>query len=1002
MAVTNNQASPSLLDNLKAAMQPSKDTTYLGDGVNEDKSDDKTLGEILSAITGMAEQIQNQTDSYNDYFSQDNSKNPLEDIDSFMGGLLDDNKKDSKGSGQKTKDKPSPADVLKLDANYGLGSLLIYYKLDEISAFLKSSLGGEGKKGGDSKGGGIAGIFQNIVKGATGIGMLGIGLMTFAGSMVVFNSVDWGKALVGVALMSGVVLGAIYLAKGVGDNIDTFLKFTIGVSILSVGFMAFATALVIMNYATSNIFKAIGGLLLFTVFVNSMAAVAKGLEAIKGDIINFGITSLLLAASFIVFGAGLYVLDKTMNPASALKALAALVAIVATFAIIGLIGAISSSVAPAILAFGVSSILISVGLMTFGLSLLVLEKTVTPDRMDKAIKTLASITVFCIAVAVLAAPIAAGAVAGAMLAVFSVSLLVSSLALAGAINMLQFSIGKDEQIAAFLDTVLLLSSGMGVMALFLAPGVIGSALLTVFSVTMLASTLAIWGVVSMMSKFSFKTGQIAVGSLLLIIAELSAGLALLSIPLTLGMYGAVKLAAFSALTVPGLLGFASVFQALDKLKLDTTKNDIYLSSIKTMTGIMVDIVKMMSTDIKDVKKQAKVFSEVMKPVTDVFLNMFDMLKQISAFTPPDNLEAQVTAIMNSLQMVCKSIEVQSVSLEKSSKKAIKKFGEAFLPVSEMLVNMMSVLKDTDNMGLDNAKAESLISGISSLLNLMSTQLFKAVNGIGKIPSVKNLSKLTDLLTECNKIIDLINKNDSGIDVATYLNQFKVSPTDIAELTTSLDSLNEIAKQIMWLGERLDGTKTFTKSVTDMAGAFTNLSSASVNLENSAAQIGSWYTAVSQLSATFANDPIGAKLDMIANSFQSINNATQGMDKSLEPLERLAANEPAIVSVAKAIKEMAEATKGMNGAAINSVDSLFGAKNKAISSTPVARNTASFNAMNDTPESAILLILQEWKKSGFGRNANMVQSAEAAKNGQESPDSGGPISSLFKWWNKDKK
>lgn len=962
----------------------------LSEGVTPKKDDNQDLKQLLEAFDSLASNVEDYNDTILKGFKDQQESNPLNDLDSFLGDLVGNKDKDSK-SNNKGKDKPTPVDVVKLDPNYGLGSLLIYYKLDEISDFLRTKLSDDSSKKGKSTG--IKGFFDNLLKGASGIGALGLGIMAFAGAMNIFNGVEWGQALKGMVLFAGVVLASIFIAREVNDNVENFLKFAVGVTALSVGFMAFATALVIMDYAMDNILKAITGLGLYMVFISGMVVVAKSVDKAKTDFIKFAISSVILSVGLVAFGGALKILDMTMNPTSAAKAGIALGAILLVFGIVGLVGLAAGAAIGAIAIFSVSVLTLSIGLMAFGGALLVLENTVTAERIDNATQTIYTIIGFAIGLSALAKPLAFATISSLLLTVFSVTFLASAVALTAALNLLAFAVGTEVYITPFLQSLGILLGGIASFALILPFSLVASVLLTAFSVTLLASTLALFGVYKALGSINFKTQQVVIGSLLLAILELSSGLTLLTVPLTLGLMGAVALATFSTLVVPSLLGFTKVIKSVDGINLNKDNRDIYIDTIRNMSSFMLAVVKMLSTDIKTVKKNAKLFSEVMEPIVNVFLNTFDMLKQVADFNPPDNLDAQVQMIFESILDICDLVTEKATTLKGSALKASKKFGEAFLPVSEVLVNMMSVLQSSQDLSLENGGADKMVSNIAEVLTSINTILFPAIVSLDKAPSAKKLQALQEVLKDCNACIELINKNDSNIDLATYLKNFVVDESQLKEVSTSINSLKDVFKQVAYLSELLDGTKMFSKNLEKMAFSFERIYSSTQNLQESSNNINEWELAVSQMASTFLKDDVASKMDTISNSFRQMTTSLDGIEHGLDPLNKLASNATTIIRVAEAITKMANSTKGMNGAAINNIDRLSGAK-ASIADSPTKVNRSSVDK-TDSPEQMMLSILQMWQATGYGvtvkNNAQAGGSSYVSKE-KETPENGG----LFGW------
>ena len=161
----------------------------------------------------------------------DDDRSPLKTVmDDFM---------ESAGLGgpkQSAKLKPQPNHLMKVDPTMGLGFLLLYWKLDEISQKIGD---GDNKK---KKSGGIGSLFKGLLAGAAGLMLLAVALILFAGALILFGIVKWDAALKGMLAFALFVAGCVIIAKKVKQNLADFATFAVGVAILATGLLIFSFA----------------------------------------------------------------------------------------------------------------------------------------------------------------------------------------------------------------------------------------------------------------------------------------------------------------------------------------------------------------------------------------------------------------------------------------------------------------------------------------------------------------------------------------------------------------------------------------------------------------------------------------------------------------------------------------------------------------------------------------------------------------------------------------
>ena len=191
--------------------------------------------------------------------------------------------------------KPSGIDVLKdLSASDGLGFVALWWKLDEIHETMKG-----GGQGGEKKKGSVGDIFKGLLEGASGIALLAVALVVFAGALSLFQFVEWPSALIGMVSFSIFTIGFIQIAKKIGKSVDDFIAMTIGAGFMSVAIGVFAGALILMKFIEWG--PALAGLGLFSLFTLGMLGVALLVNENTKNFFQFAVGSTVMAGALLAF-----------------------------------------------------------------------------------------------------------------------------------------------------------------------------------------------------------------------------------------------------------------------------------------------------------------------------------------------------------------------------------------------------------------------------------------------------------------------------------------------------------------------------------------------------------------------------------------------------------------------------------------------------------------------------------------------------------------------------
>lgn len=262
----------------------------------------------------------------------------LEEISKMANKSFNDNNGDKSGTATpKKEEKNEKANVStrvkieelnKLRMEVSLPAAAIYWKLVDIENKL-----GNGSKEKEDDGGGIVAKIKNFLKGlaegATGFMALSVALLAFSGAMVLFNFIDWTKAIAGMFAFTVFTLAMIVLAKLVKDKLDDFAKLAVGSMLMSAGLLMFAGTLYLASLIASgeplpiigsgiNMGAALKVIVLFALFTVGMIALSKLMGESVGDFKNLAIASVLMSAGLIVFSVSLTIMTALYNGLSIL------------------------------------------------------------------------------------------------------------------------------------------------------------------------------------------------------------------------------------------------------------------------------------------------------------------------------------------------------------------------------------------------------------------------------------------------------------------------------------------------------------------------------------------------------------------------------------------------------------------------------------------------------------------------------------------------------------
>ena len=237
---------------------------------------------------------------------QESMAESLSSILDFNGETSIENKLDKKEKTKKPKMNGQFNDLKDLPFIYGtLGAVL--------ANTIKENNKGEKK--------GISGFFKGLMEGIGGIASLGVALLAFAGAALIFNFVDWGKAVIGLLAFTVFTIGMVALAKTLSSEQKDLTKFAESSLIMSAALGAFAVSLYIASTLMSmkpinigsislpafDVGGAILALVTFGAFEMGMVGIAKLMKNDGDNFAKFALGSLLMTAALVTFSVGLVI-----------------------------------------------------------------------------------------------------------------------------------------------------------------------------------------------------------------------------------------------------------------------------------------------------------------------------------------------------------------------------------------------------------------------------------------------------------------------------------------------------------------------------------------------------------------------------------------------------------------------------------------------------------------------------------------------------------------------
>lgn len=329
------------------------------------------MKEIIDAINGKNKKGKETKDAAASVFSDED----IEQLSGVVNGGTEEKITPPKSG------KVAPNDLSKIDQTAALGSLLIYYKLDEIKQaldplILKLTKGGLSK---DKSQAGSEGI--NIADSGNMATMVS-SLKEFAKAAILLALIPKGPASAGVTLFEEFVKSMNQMAESVdAKKQEDFAK---SLSSMSESIKKLAGACLLLSVSIIFIAISVPAMLLLKEVVRLAGEAGELVGSNAMNLAILAVGAVLLAVSFILFGAAFVVMASVLPKIPA--ALLSILAVIGVLAVTLVLGALMSYAIPILAIFPLVAILVAVGYIAMAAAILVLSNIkVDQEKLKKGI-----------------------------------------------------------------------------------------------------------------------------------------------------------------------------------------------------------------------------------------------------------------------------------------------------------------------------------------------------------------------------------------------------------------------------------------------------------------------------------------------------------------------------------------------------------------------------------------------------------------------------------------
>lgn len=300
------------LEGIHEALSPVKEIRDSSAAISKDVGTDGWFYTTLSALLSYQDEKKKDEEDYKSF--RDQVASSLDDMKVLDQTQDRDTKNDKKKKG-------------KTDKNASLKDLKdLPFEFATLGAVLTNAI--TGSKEDDKKSKGVQGFFKGLLEGVGGIASLGVALMAFAGATLIFNLVDWGKAVIGLLSFTVFTLGMIALSKLVGNSAKQFKQFAEASVIMSVSLGVFGVSMWVAGTLLAPGAHKIGklefegvswdstlkALAAFGIFTLGMVVLSKLVSGNESSFKDFGKGAIAMSASLVVFALSLWIAGSLFGP----------------------------------------------------------------------------------------------------------------------------------------------------------------------------------------------------------------------------------------------------------------------------------------------------------------------------------------------------------------------------------------------------------------------------------------------------------------------------------------------------------------------------------------------------------------------------------------------------------------------------------------------------------------------------------------------------------------
>lgn len=828
------------------------------------------MKKILDAITG-----KNNTDSKD---TKNAAKNVFsqEDIDQLAGAVNPGT--DSEDITPPKSGKVLPTDLNKIDQNFALGSLLVYYKLDEIKNVvndLAAKLKKSGAEKAPSKGGGDE-KEPKIGKGES-LMTMAMSLKEFAKAALLLAFIPKAAASLGIALF----IKYTEAFNEMADKVDTAKQkeFLENLQTMADAVKKFAIACVIISITIPFLLVAIPGMMLIKVLAKLAGEAGELVGEQASNLVILAVGATMLAVAFILFGLAFIVMASTLKYIP--KALLGIAAVMLIIALTCALGAIMTYAVPILLIFPVVAILVSLGYIMMFAAVLILSKfKFKKEQIQQNIDAIKAFLLSTIELGLACLP---------LIPLMIPFILVSTLLFAGftaiflalfILALTSYFIGNGKWIDTAVGKIIGFISAFGNEEFLkvVALGAVGAVLLTVASALLLVSFAALTlGFLLLKAMNALIPDPTLIDNVLGpdgLLGKILKYVTDMGVQALVASVACIPLAVFAVLFSVAMLGLTLAVGAtvlVDKL-LQNIKNpgeigdklrDVCVNIILSIMGLEADGSISLGDTIKGgitlvgmtacallMVPFAVAMALAMTSFLTTVLAVKGLKKELDQFTPAD-----IQQVMDILGIILNSLADSAKAFKGTAADTITAMGSLVKDVAtaiDTLTNVVIKLKD----GIPEEQIDAAVTAIKQICEKLFGDGSKVKKGEYNLTVLfKSLasSELKNLRAEaCEALIPIINAIDSLADLVIRLgdeDQFSeariaVGTENVKRFAGLMVDVAEAMQTLVhvdggWLGKKLFGNKSPLESVQEVAasGFFEDLKKVMENMTDTANVVG---------------------------------------------------------------------------------------------------------------------------------------------------------------------